>query len=59
MEDLGYAGLAVAAVAAWGKNVARARIISSAVNPDSGLIRLRLSDSGAFATGTITFSGIV
>src|ERR1700736_4691653 len=31
----------------------------SVVNPDSGLIRLRLSDSGAFATGTITFSGIV
>src|ERR1700682_991109 len=31
----------------------------SAVNPDSGLIRLRLSNSGAFATGTITLSGTV
>jgi hypothetical protein len=31
----------------------------SAVNPDSGLIRLRLSNSGAFATGTLTLSGTV
>jgi hypothetical protein len=31
----------------------------SAVNPDSGLVRLRLSTSGSFAAGTITLSGTV
>ncbi len=31
----------------------------SAVNPDSGLVRLRLSTSGAFLAGTITLSGTV
>jgi hypothetical protein len=31
----------------------------SAVNPDSGLVRLRLSTSGGFLAGTITLSGTV
>jgi hypothetical protein len=31
----------------------------SAVNPDSGLVRLRLSTSGGFLAGTITLSGSV
>jgi len=31
----------------------------SAVNPDSGLVRLRLSTTGAFLAGTITLSGTV
>ncbi|HEX9546925.1 MAG TPA: hypothetical protein VF942_06280, partial [Acidimicrobiales bacterium] len=31
----------------------------SAVNPDSGLVRLRLSTSGGFVAGTITLSGSV
>src|ERR1700674_3395109 len=37
----------------------RTSLPDSAVNPDSGLIRLRLSNSGGFATGTITFSGTI
>ena len=31
----------------------------SAVNPDSGLVRLRLSSSGGFVAGTITLAGTV